>query len=62
MEEYTDLREMCKKYSVEGLNYKKIGVFAEHVDTVEAIIDKKILDSLNRLGHLIESIEMSDCY
>lgn len=62
VEEYQDLKQLCKKYSIKGMNNKKISVFAEHNDTVEFIFDHKVNDTFNKLGHLIEIIEMSDCF
>lgn len=53
---------MCKKYLVEGFTSKKLSVFAEHMDTIEYLMDSRVKETLNELGHLIETLELSDCF
>lgn len=61
LNDYEDLRGLCKKYSVAGLNAKQQVVFAEHNDTLEHIFDKNMISGFNEFGGCLESLELSDC-
>ncbi len=60
--EYEDLSSLCNRYSVNGLNKNKISVFAEVNETIEYLLDKRVKETLNECGDLIETLELSDCF
>lgn len=61
--EYEDLKFLCKKYNVKGLEKnRKFSVFAENSEVVEFLFDKSIKEKLKLYGDFIESLELSDCY
>jgi hypothetical protein len=62
VQDYEDLKNLCKKYNVKGLNNQNISVFAENDEILENVFDKNVKDKLNNLGSYIETLELSDCY
>ncbi len=60
--EYQDFKDMCKKYTIQGLTNSKISVFGEHNDTISYVFDKRVIEVLNKHGKILESLELSDCY
>ena len=61
--EYEDLKFLCKKYNIKGLEKnRQFSIFAENSELVEFLFNKIIKEKLGKLGNMIESLELSDCY
>lgn len=62
IQEYEDLKTLCKNYNVQGLNLNRIKLFAESHENVEYLVDPYVIQVLNESQNYLECLEISDCY
>lgn len=61
IEDFEDLRTLCRKFKSEYLTHPNFSIFSENAEIVEIFFDKSFSEILNKNGDLVESIEISDC-
>lgn len=47
IQDYEDLRTLCKSYNIQSLKNKKLKVFAESHETIEAIMDRDVQEAID---------------
>lgn len=62
IQDFEDLRTLCKSYNVQSMNLKKIKIFSESHEIIENILTSDVQETLEKYQEYIESIELSDCF
>lgn len=62
IQDFEDLRTLCKSYNIQTMNLKKIKIFAESNEVIENVLTSEVQHTLEQYQDYIESIEISDCY
>lgn len=61
IQDFEDLRTLCKSYNVKSMNLKKINIYAESHETIEGVLSSEVQNIIEKNQDYIESIEITDC-
>ena len=59
LENYEDIKIMCKKYTVDGVS-SKLGVYSDHAEFLKPFFDKETKQFLSENMDLLEMIHITD--